>query len=516
MAGEFTESPPAASPKTGDLAPAPASIFTPERLIAFGVPALLFVVAFLIFWFYGPQDSPYVHHVNQANAFLHGRLDLLPEYSKNLNVMERTLDNDLLKEVERGITPPPCGEVTCYLTHPPMPAILMLPLVAIFGLSLNQTLFSVFFGALTAPVIYLVAGALVKRLSTRIWLTVLFVFGTIFWFTAANGGVWFVSHTVAVFFLFLAIYATLVPRNPLLAGLCLGAAYLSRGTAAMSLPFFLIMFSDQWLVGSAGEPLWKRINLKPLAEFAAAAAPFVLFSFVFNYLRFGNPLDGGYYHGEQAHQPDLMARVYQHGPFHYTYVSRHFGPLFEVLPILQTSAPYILPSWFAQAFWATTPAFFYAFFAGMRNKWLVLGGIAAIVITTGIIISRWVSGLWESGWQTYDFPNYSNLYPLFALIGVAIWVSRKDRLAIACWAAIMPIAFTIFAFAATGWAQFGYRYALDFYPFLFLLTAKGIGDRIKWHHMALILAGVVINLWGVTWIYQFQQHAYLGLEWVKF
>jgi hypothetical protein len=34
--------------------------------------------------------------------------------------------------------------------------------------------------------------------------------------------------------------------------------------------------------------------------------------------------------------------------------------------------------------------------------------------------------------------------------------------------------------------------------------------------MALIMASVVINLWGVTWIYQFQRHAYLGLEWVKF
>lgn len=515
MADELTETP-AAGPEAGAVPPAVASLFTRARLIAFGIPALLFLTAFLIFWYYGPQETAYVQHVNQANAFLHGRLDLVPEYSKNLNVLERALDSDVLKEAESGVTPPPCGEVTCYLTHPPMPAILMLPFVAIFGLSFNQTLFSVFFGALTAPLVYLLARALTKRLSTQIWLTAMFVFGTIFWFTAANGGVWFASHTITVFFLFLGIYATLVPRSPLLAGLCLGAAYLTRQTAAMSLPFFLIMFSDQWLIGSEDEPLWKRINLKPLVEFAAAAAPFVLFSFVFNYQRFGNPLDAGYYHSEQIHTPDLVARVYQHGAFHYTYMSRHFGPLLESMPILQTSAPYVLPSWFAQSFWATTPAFFYAFFAGMRDRWLVLGGIAAIVVTTGIIISQWISGLWESGWQTFAFPNYSNLYPLFALTGVAIWVSRRHRLALACWAAIIPIALTIFAFAATGWAQFGYRYALDFYPFLFLLTAIAIGDRIRWHHMALITAGVVINLWAVTWIYQFQPHHYLGLDWVTF
>ncbi len=515
MTDDLTEAP-AASPGTGAVPPALASLFTSERLIALGIPALLFLVTFLTFWFYGPQDSPYVQHVNQSNAFLHGRTDLAPEYSKNLNVLERVLDSDVLKEVDKGIVPPPCGEVTCYLSHQPMPAILMLPFVAIFGLSFNQTLFSVFFGALTASLVFLVARALTKRLSTQIWLTVLFVFGTIFWFTAANGGVWFVSHTVTVFFLFLAIYATLVPRNPLLAGFCLGAAYLTRQTAAMSLPFFLIMFSDQWLIGNEGEPLWKRVNLKPLVQFAAAAAPFVIFSFTFNYLRFGNPLDGGYYHLEEMHTPGEVARVYQHGPFHYTYVSRHFGPFLEALPILQTSAPYVLPSWSGQAFWATTPALFYAFFAGMRNRWLVLAGIAAVVVTTGIIISQWISGLWESGWQTYGFPNYSNLYPLLALIGVAIWVSRRNRLAVACWAAITPTALTISAFAATGWAQFGYRQALDFYPFLFLLTAIAIGDRIRWHHMALIAAGVVINLWAVTWIYQFQPHQYLGLDWVRF
>ncbi len=32
--------------------------------------------------------------------------------------------------------------------------------------------------------------------------------------------------------------------------------------------------------------------------------------------------------------------------------------------------------------------------------------------------------------------------------------------------------------------------------------------------MTLILASVVANLWGVVWIYKFDQTQYLGLHWV--
>jgi hypothetical protein len=44
---------------------------------------------------------------------------------------------------------------------------------------------------------------------------------------------------------------------------------------------------------------------------------------------------------------------------------------------------------------------------------------------------------------------------------------------------------------------------MDFYPFLFLLTVKGIGDEIRWDHKVLIVAGILINLWGVLWINKF-------------
>ncbi len=74
----------------------------------------------------------------------------------------------------------------------------------------------------------------------------------------------------------------------------------------------------------------------------------------------------------------------------------------------------------------------------------------------------------------------------------------------------------LFTFAGTGFAQFGYRFSLDFMPFLFLLTIKGMGEELSWHQKALILASVVVNLWGVVWINKFDQTQYLGLHWSSF
>jgi uncharacterized membrane protein len=83
-----------------------------------------------------------------------------------------------------------------------------------------------------------------------------------------------------------------------------------------------------------------------------------------------------------------------------------------------------------------------------------------------------------------------------------------SRLGFACLITVLLTAGPILLHGASGFAQFGYRYTLDFTPFLQLLTASGIGCVISWWKKGLILASVAINLWGIVMINIYNITAY--------
>lgn len=496
------------------------------HLIASGRPTvigwcvLFAVVTFGLLWFLGPKDTAYSYQVSQANNLLHGHLDMDPQYTKNYNVLERVLydgegfcfppDDPRAVDVSDARFSEDCKT---YMQHSLGPAFVVLPGVLIFGVELNQTLVSVIFAAMTAPLVFLVARGLSKRTETQVWLTVLMVFGTIFFWVGANGGVWFFAHTTATFFLFGALFFTVTRPNPLYAGVLLGAAFMSRPTVSMSGLFFVIMFAHLWLRPSdGGRSLFGRINWEPVGAFFTGVSPFVLTTMAINYARFDNPVESGYNYGEQFHQ-DHLEHIFTDGIFDPGYIERHPPVVLEQMPLFQDTAPYILPSWAGMAMWATTPAFFYSLFAGIKERIVLIVGGVAVGLSAAIILSRGVVRAWDWGWATTEIPLGIHLLPFWAMIGAAVVYSliNRDRLVAACWAAIIPTAFFIFNFAATGWSQFGYRYGLDFTPFLWLLAARAIGDEIKWHHKVLITVGVLVNLMGLLWIYQLgEPNAALG------
>jgi hypothetical protein len=201
-----------------------------------------------------------------------------------------------------------------------------------------------------------------------------------------------------------------------------------------------------------------------------------------------------------------------------TYISRHIPVFLEGMPIFQEEGPYVLPSWAGMAIWATTPAFLYSLFVGQRDRRVVAAGAVLLGVAAALIISRAMAKGWDGSWGTQEFPLGLNLWPFYGMIALAVLTAlrRWDRLAVACWAAVVGIGLGNFTFAATGWSQFGYRYALDFYPFLFILTMKGMGGDLKWHQKTFIAASVVVNLWAVLWVYHFEARDLFGWEWVRF
>jgi len=504
-------------------------VMTEKRFRIATICFALFAFTFSIYWFLGPQETPYSHQVNQANNILHGHLDLLPEYSRNYSTLERVLydgEGFCFKpgdpEAQKVTNPRFSPSCKVYMQHSLGPAFIVLPGVAIFGNELNQTLVSVIFGAMLAPLVFLIAARFTSKLTNQLLFTALAMFGTVLWWIAINGGVWFFAHTTGTFFLFAAIYFCVARPSPLLAGAMLGAAFLCRPTLIASGLFFVVAFAPLWLRTKKDTGSW-GINFEPVLGFAAGLAPFFLLDGLVNYLRFDNPLETGYGYTEQLHQ-NYLTFVYPHGlfdgpdniisHFHDSYVRRHPLVLFEAMPIFSkantpsgnglTFAPVAFSAG-GLAIWMTTPAFVISLYKGVDKRLAALSA-ALIALSCGFIFMRAFSRLWDSDFQTEKLVWGIHLLPFWigVALGVGFSIKNRDRLTFACWAAIIPMAAIIFTFAATGWSQWGYRYGLDFMPFLWLLVVRYIGDDLKWWHVALIAAGIAVNLAGVLWYYHFE------------
>jgi hypothetical protein len=310
-----------------------------------------------------------------------------------------------------------------------MPAILLLPFVAVFGTSVDQSLMSIGLASIACSVTWLMLTKTGVKGSKALWLTGLFGFGTCFWFTAAVGSAWYIEHVSAVLFLTSAIVLALCKKNDFFIGLLLGCAYLSRLPTILAFPFFLLLIYEH-------NDAWKP-RFKQAAYFFVGLAIPVALNGLYNFARYDTFFDVGY---------TLLIKGdpnYTMGLFNLAYIPRNLYAILFQGPILLNSFPYFKPNWMGLGLFFTTPAFLLIF-----------------------------KGPWNR-------------------------LSKEAALAAAC---ILPILIT---HGEVGYTQFGYRFSLDFTPFLMLLTAKGMTENLSWQEKALIILCLLINLWGVVAIIKF-------------
>ena len=91
------------------------------------------------------------------------------------------------------------------LPFPPLPAVLLMPFVAIFGLATNSQLFGVFLGAINVALAWRMTMRLTDRRAVAVLATVFFGFGTVAWYASMLSTTWFLAHVVAITFILLAI-----------------------------------------------------------------------------------------------------------------------------------------------------------------------------------------------------------------------------------------------------------------------------------------------------------------------
>jgi hypothetical protein len=325
-----------------------------------------------------------------------------------------------------------------YVVYPPLPAFLMAPLVVLFGLQLNQTLVSLFVGAATVVVAYFVAKDVLRKAEDgekRREQTYLWA-AALFGFGTIF---WWIASTGSVWLIaqvFSAFFLLLAIHEAFNRARPLVMGLLVGASFWCRLPTILCVFFFVGLIILRQQtPNWTakiRSSLKPLLLLAVGAGIFVAFDMAYNFVRFGAFFDVAYWM-----IPGVLNEPWFHlGLFNLAYVPENLAPFFTGLPTFNLTAPFMHAPIQGIAIWFTTPAFIFA----LRSK-------------------------------------------------------LRDAVTWSAWAAIFAIAFVIFTKGLSGWG-FGYRYAVDFYPFLFVLAVRGMGVKLRWYHKLLIILGIVVNLWG--------------------
>ena len=349
----------------------------------------------------------------------------------------------------------PIGEIaasrgfTAYVSFPPVPAILMLPGVLIAGRGADDVLPTLLAAALILPLALLVlrrlagAGQSARTLREDLWLVALLAFGSVLFFSAVQGKVWYTAHVVGVVLALIYAWASIEAGRPVLAGLALGAAALTRTSMAFMFPLFLL---EAWRMArqAAGESADRAAVLRqlrrPLARFAAPIAAFAAIGMIYNAVRFGSPLEFGHtYLALGNHQPVYQqTQIEQWGLAHYHYLSRNLAVVLTGLPEILPRPPWIQISGHGLALWVTTPA---------------------------LLLLLW--------------PRVQNALHRALLLTAAL------------------VALPSLFYMNSGWFQFGYRFSLDYLVFFVMLLAIG-GRPLTRTVKVMIVAGIVINAFGAA------------------
>jgi len=412
---------------------------------AYRTELLIFVVSFFaLACFSGPRflrQSAAPHFVYQAKSFLEGRLDLDPEVLPNLE------DWACVREVggtKRRCTGPTLPTDRWYVSFPAFPAVVMMPFVAVNGYQFNDTSFGVSLGALAITLFYALARSLARRGDLHrteqeaLALAGVLGFGTLLFYCSIRGEVWFLAEVLGVVLTCLYVRAATGAARPVLAGVLWSMATLTRTPLVFTGLYFLL---EVLTPGPAGrlEQLRQALRqprgwLQPVLRFAAGAAPLAVLAMAFNVARFGSPGEFGH---SFLYDNRVNADIDTHGLFSTGYLARNLQAAFFMLPRIQLS-PFQL---------------------GYDPR-----GLSMLVTMPWLVLLA--------------FPR------------------TRPRLHWPVWLTVAVTALPGLFYQNTGYMQFGFRFSLDYTPYLVLLLGLSGWSFRKPLVQALIAASVVVNTWG--------------------
>jgi hypothetical protein len=441
-------------------------------------------------------DRYYDHFVWQAAAFLEGHAAIRYPVEASGSLPGNAYFQDVLPittsdGIPRGLLP-----------FPPLPAVVLLPFVAIWGLATDaQTIFTIL-AALDIAICWWALAPLRIRPAVRLGATVFLAVGTVFWYSAQVTTTWYQAHIVAVGLGLLAVGVALrgdrapelanapgdagagdpgqprsdsrgrgpgpalrLDRRQFVAGLLFGLACTARLTVVFGAPFFL-------LVGSGGD--WRR---RAWSAGVGAALPIGLL-IVYNLVTTGHV-----FHPAYDYLYALEANGYPALGYHPDWSMEDPRYLVQNAGVGLFGLPDLFPRFLPDSLAAEPVA--------VCTQPGAVRGLFDLACPLAVPRDVGMSVLLTS-------PAWLLAIPALGRLG-------RSRLLAGAAVAVVLITLVNLMHFSQGWVQFGYRFSLDATPFGLLLVAIGADWAIgRWRRGmaiagALLALSIAINLWGVIW-----------------
>jgi len=407
------------------------------------------------------NGNSYNSYALQAQSWLNGRLDLARDYghlelayydkaTKSYGLVENPVDgvkDNLGDNKKYDIT----GKI--YVSFPPFPSVILLPFVALFGLSAYEHVMALLMIVLAAVYAYKLCRSFSMTNLSSAFLSIFATLGSNLLFLSVDGGgVWFFAQTAAFLFTIMSFYYAKCEMNSMipnfLAPFFLACAVGCRPFQAIYAPVVAYLLYKRYAEKFYEKPF---LNFcKRLSIWVIPAALLCGFYMLINYLRFDSPFEFGHnYLPEFTRNPDTPQ-------FGMQFLNKNIKNLFR-LPYFNDGA------WDFQrhdgfAFWLTNMLF--VPFAAM----------------TLLCFFR-------------PFKKYAEGD---IVLQIAIPLLIITHLILTCLHKTMG-----------GW-HFGNRYTIDALPAALLGLLNLLGTRKKGMIIAntpLVLFGIFINIYGTIWIH---------------
>ncbi len=288
-----------------------------------------------------------------------------------------------------------------YVSFPPVPSLVMLPLTFLFGVSTPDNVVALVFCLLMITAFYFVCRNAGASERASVFFSVFIVLGSNLFWMCSDGSVWFLAQSLNMVFCSFAILFAFKNKRT--------AAFLMTAFAVGCRPFSVLMFLPLLVLFVCRDVQEKKMSLfkavlsqwKYLIAAAAVGAAYM----VFNYLRFHDPLEFGH-----TFLPEFNRGEPQ---FSVTFILRNLAKIFRPVTLSDTlSLEYPVHDGFL--FFLANPFFVYAF-SNLRfaRKWTVWQwcSLGCLLMNLLLLLMHRTFGGWQFGARyTVDLIPYAVLF----------------------------------------------------------------------------------------------------------